>query len=223
MPSFLYHFLLLSSSTPSPFPSDVLAEWLLYGYIFTGGILCDDIMSERLKILKSLFQFNSSWLAFLRLYFSWSCSGYDLTLIKENHTLNCYLFLQKFLLKTKITYSLLVTVVAQFTAKMTNSEKAIYFLSLMPCPINKLKSHMLFTCKNFVFQFYLEKYFLLQERGKREAPPCPSPLSLQPWLKLFWKNPKSLLTDLKTRNPTGRCRKSGLLLSSLAFLRKSNL
>ena len=36
---------------------------------------------------------------------------------------------------------MLVTVIAQFTAKITNSEKAIYFLSLMSCSINKLKSN----------------------------------------------------------------------------------
>ena len=59
------------------------------------------------------------------------------------------------------------TVVAQFTAKTTNSEKAIYFLSLMYCSINKLslmycsinklKSHMLFTCKNFMFSNFTWK------------------------------------------------------------------
>ena len=51
----------------------------------------------------------------------------------------------------------MVTVVAQFTAKTTNSEKAIYFLSFMSYSINKLKSHMFFTCKSFVysgFTFY---------------------------------------------------------------------
>ena len=32
---------------------------------------------------------------------------------------------------------LLVTAVAQFNAKTTNSEKAIFFLSLMSCSINK--------------------------------------------------------------------------------------
>ena len=52
---------------------------------------------------------------------------------------------------------LLVTVIAQFTAKITNSEKAIYFLSLMPCSINKLKSHMFFTCKNFMFSDFTWK------------------------------------------------------------------
>ena len=46
---------------------------------------------------------------------------------------------------------LLVTVIAQFTAKMKNSEKSIYFLSFMSCSINKLKSHLFFTCKNSMF------------------------------------------------------------------------
>ena len=47
--------------------------------------------------------------------------------------------------------------IAQFTAKMTNSEKDIYFLSLMSCSINKLKSHMFFTCKNVMFLILGEK------------------------------------------------------------------
>ena len=46
---------------------------------------------------------------------------------------------------------MLVTVVAQFSSKTINSEKALYFLSLMSCSMNKLKSHMLFTCKNCMF------------------------------------------------------------------------
>ena len=37
--------------------------------------------------------------------------------------------------------------VASFTAKTENLEKTIYFLSLMSCPINKLKSHMLLHVK----------------------------------------------------------------------------
>ena len=53
---------------------------------------------------------------------------------------------------------MLVTVVAQFTAKTTNSEKAIKFLPLMSCSINKRKFHMLFECKkrNFLLQEMLE-------------------------------------------------------------------
>ena len=63
---------------------------------------------------ENLLQFNTSWLASLRMWylyfklcFSSSCSGYDLTLIKKWRTLNCYSFLQIFLLKTK-TYKLVV-------------------------------------------------------------------------------------------------------------------
>ena len=96
------------------------------------------------------------------LCFSFSCSGFDLALIKRSHTLNCYQFLQKLLLKTKLTNSFLVIVVAQFTAKTINSEEAFYFLSFKSCSINKLKSQMLLKCKNFAFQLCLEKK-LLQE------------------------------------------------------------
>ena len=62
---------------------------------------------------------------FFKLCFSFSSSGYDITLIKKSHTLNYYLFSQKFLLKNNLTNWWLVIVVAQFTAEMTNSEKAI--------------------------------------------------------------------------------------------------
>ena len=110
-------FFVAASSTPFPFPSDVLTQWLY------GDVLCDDIMSKRWKIWKSLAIYYSIY--YFRLCFSFSCSGYDLTLTKKNNTLNCYSFLHKFLLETKITNSLLVTVIAQFIAKMTNSEKAI--------------------------------------------------------------------------------------------------
>ena len=83
--------------------------------------------------------------------FSFSCSGYDLALIKKNHTLNYYLFLQKFSLRQNLTNSLLT---AEFTAKTRNSEKAIYFLPLMSYSINKLKSQMF---------IYVEKKVLLRE------------------------------------------------------------
>ena len=79
---------------------------------------------------ENLLQFYFSWLSalrtwyYFRLCFSFSCFVFDLTLIKKSHTLKCYSFLHKFLLKTKITNSLLVTVIAQFTAKTTNPEKA---------------------------------------------------------------------------------------------------
>ena len=54
--------------------------------------------------------------------------------------------------------------VAQFAAETTNSEKVLYFLSLMSCLIKKLKYHMLFTSENFMFSdFTWTKTFLLQE------------------------------------------------------------
>ena len=62
---------------------------------------------------ENLLQFNNSWLASLRMWyyfrlcFNFSCSGYDLTLTKKSHALNCYSFLRKFLLKRK-TYKLVV-------------------------------------------------------------------------------------------------------------------
>ena len=64
--------------------------------------------------------------------------------------------------------------VAQFTAK-TNSVKAIYFLSLMSCSTNKLKSYLLFTWKNF--RFYKGKNNFAPENaggvGGGLGPPSP--------------------------------------------------
>ena len=67
------------------------------------------------------------------------------------------------LIKNSLTNSLLVTVIAQSTANTTNSEKAVYFLSLTSCSRNKLRSHMFFTCKNFVFSDFTWKKIFLQE------------------------------------------------------------
>ena len=114
---------------------------------------------------------------YFRLYFSFSCSGYDLILIWKSHTLNYYSFSQKFLLKTEtykpFTNSLLVTIIAQFTAKTTNSKKAIYFLSLMSCLINKLKSHMFFTWKNFMFSDFTWKKNFCSRKWWGGATPLP--------------------------------------------------
>ena len=113
---------------------------------------------------------------YFRLCFSFSCSGYDLTLIKKSHTLNFYLF-----------FLLLVNVVAQFTAKTTNSEKAIYFLPL--------KSHLLFTGKSFTkilcFPINVEKNIC---SGRPPPPPLSTALILQNWRSyvfvglFFWGN-----------------------------------
>ena len=57
-----YAFLLLSSSIPFPFPNHALAQCLLDTYIATGGILCDDIMSKRSEIWKSIIQYYTLFL-----------------------------------------------------------------------------------------------------------------------------------------------------------------
>ena len=73
-----------------PFPSDVLVEWALpikIHNIAMVGILCDEWTVENMNGLKNILQFNTSWLASSgtwycsRLCFSFSCPGYDLTLI----------------------------------------------------------------------------------------------------------------------------------------------
>ena len=68
--------------------------------------------------------------------------------------------------------------IAQFTAKTRNSEKTIYFLSLMSYSINKLKSRMLFTCKKFMFfNFTQNKNFFC---NLSNPPPPLYPLPLPP-------------------------------------------
>ena len=103
---------------------------------------------------------------YFRLCFSFSWSGYYLTLIKKSHTLNFYLF-----------FLLLVTAVAQFNAETTNSEKAIYFLSLISCSLNKLKSHIIHMqkfYKNFVFSdLTWKKNFCLRKWWRGWRPPAP--------------------------------------------------
>ena len=136
-----------------------LLKWRTRSMARLGGFLYHDIMWKN----QNLLQFNTRWLAslrtryYFRLCFSFSCSGYDTTLIQKSHTLNCYSFLHKFLLKTIITNSLLVTVITQFTAKTTNSEKAIYFLSLMSCfaPGNGVHLHFSITFPYFFHGFHI--------------------------------------------------------------------
>ena len=107
----------------------------------------------------NLLQFNTSWLAplgtwyYFRFCFSCSSSDYDLTLIKKIHAFHYYSFLQKFLL---------VTVVAEFTAKM------------------------LFKCKSFMFSDFPWNFFFFAEGndvgvgGGTGASPCPSPFLYGP-------------------------------------------
>ena len=136
-----------------------LLKWRTRSMARLGGFLYHDVMWKN----QNLLQFNTRWLAslrtryYFRLCFSFSCSGYDTTLIQKSHTLNCYSFLHKFLLKTIITNSLLVTVITQFTAKTTNSEKAIYFLSLMSCfaPGNGVHLHFPITFPYFFHGYHI--------------------------------------------------------------------
>ena len=71
-------------------------------------VFCVMVSRANGRKYENLLRFITSWLAslrkwyYFRLCFSFSCSGYDLISIKKSHTLNCYPFLQKFLLKTKI-------------------------------------------------------------------------------------------------------------------------
>ena len=70
-------------------------------------VFCVMIPSVNSQNYANLLQFNTSWWLslgrwyYFTLCFSLSSSDYDLTVIKKSHTLNCYLILQKFLLKTK--------------------------------------------------------------------------------------------------------------------------
>ena len=141
---------------------------------------------------------------YFRLCFSFSCSSYD---FKLSYTLNYYSFSQNFLLKTK-TGKLVVGKQARFTVKTTNSEKAIYFLSLMSL-FNK--SHMFFTCKNVIFSDFTWKKILLQEMVGRGA--CPS-LSLRPrqmtvskrfsWVFTLWNNLRKkleIVMNVQCENP----------------------
>ena len=67
--------------------------------------------------------------------------------------------------------------IAQFTAKITNSEKAIYFLSLMPCSINTLSSlicssHVKISCFPILRG---KKYFVPGNSRVAGAPLAPFP------------------------------------------------
>ena len=73
-------FLLLSSFTSSPFPNDAYAEWPLDTYIAMGGTLCDDVMSNRSKICKSIIHYYSLFLlATLFSTYPWYCLAFSWT------------------------------------------------------------------------------------------------------------------------------------------------
>ena len=80
---------------------------------------------------------------------------------------------------SKLTNSFLVTVAALSTAKTTNSEKDIYFLTLMSCSINKVL-HVIHMWK-FCFSILCGKIFFAPRNdgeGGGLTPPCPPSFSL---------------------------------------------
>ena len=195
-------------------PSFSQMTYLLYGSYGWCSVMISWVNGGKYE---NLLQFYFSWLPaiktwyYFRLHFSFSCFVFDLILIRKSHTLNCYLFLHNFLLKTKITNSLLVTLIIQFTAKMTNLEKAIYFLSIRSCSINRLKSHLLFTHKNFLFYDFIWNFIiLLQEmvgerrgRGRVLALFCsPAASPAHPFVygpASYWKTTLTIWPNMKAR------------------------
>ena len=83
----------------SPFPSNAIAEWSLQMYIaLLWVVFCVMISWVNGRKYENPLKDNTSCLAslrtwyYFRLCFNFSCSGYDLKLIKKSHTLSCYLF-----------------------------------------------------------------------------------------------------------------------------------
>ena len=84
-------FLLVFSSTHSPFLSDVLSKWPLSRYIILLWVVFCVLTSwVNGRKYENLLQFNTGWLAslrtwyYFRLCFSLSCSGYDHTLTAKS-------------------------------------------------------------------------------------------------------------------------------------------
>ena len=77
----------------------------------------------------------------------------------------------------------MATVLAESTAKTTNLEKTIYFLSLMSFSINRLKPCILFFCKIFMFSDFTWKK--ISAPGNSPAPPRP-PFLYDPAIEI-WK------------------------------------
>ena len=143
---------------------------------------------------ENLLKSNTSWhpknMIYFRLCFSFSCSGYDFTLIKKCHTLNFYSFLQKFLLKTK-AYKLVVgNCKLNLLLKNNKLRKSFLLLPLTSCSINKLTcySHVKTWQKFYVFQLNVEKKLAPGIGCWRPAPSCLPPLSLRPFILVMYIN-----------------------------------
>ena len=93
--SFYYHFRNHFTILESQFIGNREIFWtkkkkILLSLLNTvGGIMCGDIISNWSKI-KNIWQFHTDWFAslrtwyYFRIYFSFSYSGYDLTVIKKS-------------------------------------------------------------------------------------------------------------------------------------------
>ena len=99
-----------------------------------------------MKIYCNLILARWDLVIYFKLSFSFSCSCFVLTLIKKSHALSFYLFLQKFLLKTK-TYKL---VVSNWWLVLLLKQKIQKKLSTFATSVllTKLTSHMLSIHKN---------------------------------------------------------------------------
>ena len=148
---------------------------------------CIVISWEDVRKYKNLAQFNTDWLASLRTwyYFSFSRSGYDLTVIKSRQTWNCYSLFWNFLLKTQIYKFLVGAAVTQCTTKTKYLKKAIYFFSIMCYSTNHLNTTCYSQVKVLYFAILRRKKFFCFRKwwGEGLALPLgpPSPQCLWPW------------------------------------------
>ena len=116
-------------------------------------VLCLMIWCVNCQEYDNLLQFNTSWLAspgtkyYFSFCFSFSSSDYDLSLIKKSHTLNCYSFLQKFLLKSK-TYKLIVGNCSSSIYCLNNKFRKSSLLFLTGILLNKKERFDIFVSHN---------------------------------------------------------------------------
>ena len=150
------YFLSLFLSTLFPFPNEVLVEsppcpppsppkkkkkryiTILPWVVISWG------SGQKYEIL---LQFNTGSLASLKpWYYSRICFS---SVFMDRVIIKWSFVFKKFLIKNKFTSCLLVTVVAQFTDKTTNSKKYINFLLFISWCINKLTSKTKFCSRKW--------------------------------------------------------------------------
>ena len=110
--------------------------------------------------------------------------------------------------------------VAQFIAKTINSKRPTYFLSLMSCSINKLKSHMLFTCKKFSDLTWERKFSSRKWWGEGEGGdylPPPGPPFSTVLMKSQFKNKSTQVSICWITNTNINRRLKGVGINSYLF------